>query len=44
MEAFHWTYEEYLRRPLWIDTIYQLKLKAEAKHQEVKAEEKTDVS
>jgi hypothetical protein len=39
MLDFHWTFEEYQHRPLWIDTIYQLKLKAEAKYQEIKAKD-----
>ena len=36
-QAFGWTYEEYLHRPLWFDPIYAIKSKAEAKAQEVKA-------
>ena len=32
---FGWTYEQYLHRPLWFDPIYEIKIKAEAKAQEV---------
>lgn len=40
MEAFGWTYEQYLDRPLWVDPLYAIKCKAEAKYQEIK--NKTD--
>jgi hypothetical protein len=37
MEKYHWTLEQYLNRPLWFDVLYEIKCRAEAKYQEVKA-------
>lgn len=35
-QAFGWTYEQYLQRPLWFDDIYAVKCKADAKAHEFK--------
>lgn len=38
-QAFGWTYEEYLHRPLWFDAFFEMKSKAEAKAQEVRSKQ-----
>ena len=36
-QAFGWTYQEYLQRPLWFDALYEIKCKSEAKAQQLKS-------
>jgi hypothetical protein len=40
MKEYHWTYQEYQLRPVWFDSYYAIKLKAEAKYREIKNNEK----
>jgi hypothetical protein len=44
MERFGWTYQQYEPRPLWFDTIYTVKLKAEAQYQKVLEQRAKDES
>ena len=36
MQEFGWDYPQYLARPNWFDPYYEVKLKADAKYQEIK--------
>lgn len=38
-QAFGWTYQDYLKRPLWFDAFFEMKNKAEAKVQEVRSKQ-----
>lgn len=39
MQAMGWDINQYNRRPAWFDPLFEVKLKAEAKYQEVKTNE-----